>query len=653
VTGRPSLPHRMTTTPTSHQAGTLRALAIQREAEGRLDEADRLLSQAAQIAPDDAAIIDGLIAVSHRRGDFARLVQALLARLALAPERAELWSDLGAALERLGQDEPAQAAYKRAGAVAPSFAPALLNLAVQTYRAGHNARASQLSQRARAAGSPVGATLLIEAHSAQNRGQPTLAARGYAAVLACDPAEISAWQGLGALLLGGEEKDRAWTCFARALSLNPHDSAGLANLAETQRRCGSFVEALRLSRRAAALVPDSTVASNTLALAHADLASDAEALLWARRAVSLDRHRADLRVNLGVALKTLGHFDAAERAIRAGLADRPDDADSHMSLATTLFAMGRIEEGFREYEWRHVGRSSRYDAFPAPRWGGRPLGEGKLLVWGEQGVGDEIMFAQYLTAAKPLAPQMIVECDRRLVSMFARSFPGIDFVAKASPPNAALLDKNIVAQIALCSLPHVLGFTLRDLKCQGPFLAPDPDRYKAFEKRLAGIEGLKVGIAWRSKNMEAAVSKRLHATLSDISAILKTDGISTINLQYGDLGPSLSDFNAAHPQHPVITFDDVDLMNDLEDVLALGSHLDLVISTATSSYCLPAAAGVETWLLQSRISYLGFGEENDPCCPKSRGFIREPGESWAGPVAAIVEALRHRIGSMPPPRDGR
>lgn len=635
-------------TPTPDPVAALRALAARHEAEGRLDDADRVWSQAVESAPGDAETIDRLIALSHRRGDFGRLAQALAARLNLAPGQAELWNDLGAALERLGQSDTAAAAYRRAIAVAPAFSPAILNHAFLAYHAGAYASAQLLSRRAEATGASPGTARLLAAHCAQTLGQPSEAERGYASALTWTPAEVSAWQGLGTLLLSRSEISRARASFARAVALAPQDSAALANLGEAQRRCERFAEAARLSRRALILAPQSAVACNTLALTCADLALDAAALPWAQRAATLDPQRPDLRVNLGIALKTLGRFDAAERAIREGLARRPNDPDFHMSLATTLLAVGRVEEGLREYEWRYGGNPGRYGAFALPRWDGRPL-SGTLLVWGEQGIGDEIMFVQYLRNARTRVSRIIVECEPRLTSIFARSFPDIAFVARASPPDAMLFDPGIVSQIALCSLPHVLGFTLEDLRSKGPFLTPDPERASAFAQRLSGIPGLKVGIAWRSRNTESAVSKRLHTTLDEIAPILRIDDVSPINFQYGDVASSLADFNAAHPGHEIVSFDDIDLMNDLEDVLALSSQLDLMISTATSCYCLPAAAGVEAWLLLSRISYLGFGEGNDPCCPNSRGFVRYPGRSWAEPIADLAEALKRRISAAAAP----
>jgi len=631
------------TTPTSDPVAALRALAARHEAEGRLDEADRLWNDAVASAPGDATTIDRLIALSHRRADFGRLAQALLARLNLTPGQAELWNDLGAALERLGQRESAQAAYRRALAVSPGFTPAILNKAFFGYRAGDYAQAGRLSERARATGATAGDTALILAHSAQNLGQSARAERNYAVALALGPGDGSAWQGLGALFLSASDIGAAWRCFSRAISLHPGEAGGLANLAEACRRRDQSAKALRLSRRAMALAPGLVVAHNTMALTHADQASDVAALAWARRACALDPTRRDLLLNLAIALKTMAHFDAAEQKIRRALAQQPLDPDAHLSLATTLLAKGDVREGLKEYEWRLVGGPTRYDVFPATRWDGSPIRDGgKLLVWGEQGLGDEIQFVQYLEAARRQAPHIVMECDPRLVTIFRRSFPGMDFIPRRDPPDPILFGKDISRQVSLMSIPHALNFSLADMVNTGPFLKPDPSLQAKMKDRLAHLPGLKVGIAWRTRNMNTAPARRIHTTLSSLHPVIMVEGASFISFQYDDASDEISNFNIRN-EKKIVCVSDVDMTNNLEEVLALGANLDLMVSTSTSAYSLHAAAGVEIWLLHHVIDYLSFGQGRNPCWPNSRGFLGYSGQGWSGPIAEIAIALAERV----------
>ena len=118
-------------------------------------------------------------------------------------------------------------------------------------------------------------------------------------------------------------------------------------------------------------------------------------------------------------------LDCHDRAVQL----RPDDAEAHFHRAGTLLLMGDYERGWDEYEWRW-----RYDLTPreftAPAWNGSDLSDQTILIHCEQGVGDEIFFASCVPDVLALSRQCLIECDPRLVPLFARSFPLAEVVAR-------------------------------------------------------------------------------------------------------------------------------------------------------------------------------------------------------------------------------
>ena len=417
----------------------------------------------------------------------------------------------------------------------------------------------------------------------------------------------------------------------------------LANLAEAYRSCDQPALAAQLCRKAIALAPAFAQAANNLGLALTDLGNDLAATVCARRAAVIHPHDAGFLLNLGIALKSEARFVEAEKALRAGLALRPDDANGHLALATTLLATGSVKAGLAEYEWRHANGNTRYGLLPARRWTGERIDDGKLLAWGDQGVGDEIMFIQYVRHLQDKVSGVVVECDRRLVSIFERSFPGIEFIAKSPNPSPRLFAADIRAQVALCSLPHVLGLDLEDLRSKGAFLDPDPRRLAEMRSSLAALvpsETLRVGIAWRSLRRTTA-ARRVHTDLLDWGPILTMPGVSFVNLQYGDCAAEIAEAESRFGIE-ISKLADLDLFDDLEGGFALGACLDLVISTITTAHCMASATGTETWLLQSRIDYMAFGQSGYPSWPKCLGFVRFPHENWTRPIGLAAEALRSR-----------
>ncbi len=618
----------------------MRLLAVVSEAEGRLEDADRLLADAVAAAPDDGPAIDELIRLCHRRGDFRRLGDALLARLRISPGVPALWNDLGAALERLGDQNQAATCYRRAIAVEPIHAPALKNAAVAAYQFVLFPEALRLARRALVAETDSAQMLVVGGHAQQKLGDTAAAAGGYRRALALMPTEGPAWEGLAATQRQAKADNVALRYARRTASLAPFNPVALSNLCEALRSSAELSHAPGYGRRALALDPALGAAANALSVAFGSLVEDHPSTTWAKRALHIDPGDGERMINLGIALKAQGLFHEAERYLRAGLERRPHDANGHLALATALLASGGLKEGLAEYEWRHA--PGFYDALPAPRWDGRALPAGTLLVRGEQGVGDEIMFIQYISRLEGKVGRIVVECDRRLLSILRRSYPGVEFVGRSTPPDSRLAGADIVAQISLLSLPHVLGFGIAELRSRGAFLVPDKVLEEKMASRLAPLgRGLRIGVAWRSLR-QTPVSLRIHTELSDWAPILKTPGASFVNLQYGDVGAELDrvrrDFGIA-----IASPGDLDLFNDLEGGLAFGSGLDLIVSTVTSAFCLAAAAGVETWHLGSQLDYLAFGEDRYVICPQSMGFIRKAGESWEAPISALAVALRQRI----------
>ena len=128
-----------------------------------------------------------------------------------------------------------------------------------------------------------------------------------------------------------------------------------------------------------------------------------------------------------------------------------------------LLQQGEFDEGWREYEWRWAaadGPQPRATALPT--WQGESLAGKTLLVWGEQGVGDEIMFASCVAEVAEMAEHCILECSPRLTGLFRRSLPGVSVIASTAtvPGIASDVDQRADMQIAVGSLPRLVRKSL-------------------------------------------------------------------------------------------------------------------------------------------------------------------------------------------------
>src|SRR5262249_46226027 len=152
-----------------------------------------------------------------------------------------------------------------------------------------------------------------------------------------------------------------------------------------------------------------------------------------------------------------GRYDEALAAYEAALALDPALAQARLNAATIHLARAEFARGWPDYEARKQSSPHyRPRAFPYPEWQGPASGARSVLVHGEQGLGDEIMFASCLPDLMACVSRCVIDCSPRLASLFARSFPGAEVHAIVDEADLSWLACTgaIDAQVAMGSLPR-------------------------------------------------------------------------------------------------------------------------------------------------------------------------------------------------------
>jgi hypothetical protein len=238
-------------------------------------------------------------------------------------------------------------------------------------------------------------------------------------------------------------------------------------------------------------------------------------------------------------------------------------------------------------------------------WDGQSLLPGeRLMIWREQGVGDEIRFAAML----PLLPQsvrnnLILECDHRLVKLFARSMTEVAVRAESQTKS------DFDYHLPIGSLPKLLMNSVDILRDASPLLNPDPEDVSKFAGKLAEFKGKKlVGICWRSHKLSATRNKK-YTALADWEKILSIPGTMFVNLQYGECEEEIQQIESDLGIR-ILRWPDLDLMNDFSGTAALIKNLDLVISISSAVVPLAGAVGTQTicmthqnWVLLGQHDY--------------------------------------------------
>jgi tetratricopeptide (TPR) repeat protein len=371
------------------------------------------------------------------------------------------------------------------------------------------------------------------------------------------------------------------------------------------------------------------------------------------RCIETSPHDADwlpeTYMNLGVALRNEAHEEEAKACYRRFLELRPDDpvgwanlsgvyinygepdkciayADKALSLdpknvqarhhrAMALLEMEKWEPGFKQYEARLELPDFHDRKYEGARWNGEKTGT--LVVHGEQGKGDEVMFCSLIERVKPLCERVVIECHPGLVSLFERSFG----VKCYGTPDEVKKNEKTDAWIAMGSLPRVFGLKA-PLNHKGYLKADSTKSYTRSNR-------FRIGVSWRGG------TKRTHEHLrnfdcEDWKKLLDPD-FEWVSLQYGDCAEERKEMGLV----------DSGWTGDLDDFASLVESCDLVVTICNTTVHFAGALNKPCWVLVPSKPAWRYGSVSDRMLwyPSVRMFRQGKTEEWSSVIQRIKPEL--------------
>jgi tetratricopeptide (TPR) repeat protein len=350
-----------------------------------------------------------------------------------------------------------------------------------------------------------------------------------------------------------------------------------------------------------------------------------------RRALTLDPSLAATHFNLGSLYEAQGHTGEARRAFEQCLRLAPDFAAAHLSLGELLLQAGDFRRGWEQYEWRYrlPQTAPLVPQLRRPAWQGEPLTGRTILLYVEQGYGDSIQFARYIPLVAGLGARVLLGCSPPLLRLF-RDIPG---VAGIYTDWAEIPDFDL--HCPLSGLPRLFGTDLAGIPADIPYFRPDPERLAVWRERLAGADGLKVGLVWGGRPEHPNDAER-SLRLAQLAVLGKLLGVRLFSLQYG---PRRAELAEARPDFGI-----TDLgpdLGDFHETAAAVAALDLIITVDTAMAHLAGALGCPVWLLLSfRPDWRWLLDRDDsPWYPTMRLFRQDATVGWEPVVARLAAAL--------------
>jgi len=307
-------------------------------------------------------------------------------------------------------------------------------------------------------------------------------------------------------------------------------------------------------------------------------------------ALKINSQNVDILINLGNVQKQLKEYKAAEVSFLQAIKYSADNS-AHFNLSLLYLFLQDFSKGWIEYEYR----KTRYD-IPNSIKNLDLLdefnNEKKIIIWAEQGIGDQIIFSSMLNDL-PKNNQITVALDKRLIPIYKISFDFLKFIDLEKLKNISKYDFD-------CHLPiGSLGKFYRlkiDSFINQPngFLKPNNLEVKKIKMQLSKKDKKICGISWKSKNEKIGFAKSLK--LSEMLDLFMLEDLCFVDLQYGDTEQEKKELFKKN----IVDFHTPERLDKFKDISGLLNYIeacDFIVTSSNVTAHLAGSIGKKTYLM--------------------------------------------------------
>lgn len=381
--------------------------------------------------------------------------------------------------------------------------------------------------------------------------------------------------------------------YREILQLDPNNPSALNLLGLLANQAGFPDTAITLIQHAILIKPDYAEAHNNLGLIFDGLSKLEDAISHYGLAIQYNSNISDVYNNIAITLKKIGKFDEAIENFKKALSINPDFADAKWGLSILLLYLGNFEDGWKFYESRKSPLITERNILPSifpqfPEWQGESLMGKSIVIWPEQGLGDEIQFCRYAPILKRHGAARITLVCKTPLKNLMQTLEGVDAVL-------TIEEASFITQhdywISLLSIPLHCHTTQRTIPGTVPYLHAKQGRVADIASNLHNITAIKVGICWKGGAGYKNDADRSPG-IAPFQSLFKLSGVRFFTLIPGTRSELI---NAAGAVAADIGHEIDELTPPFEETAALIMNLDLVITCDTSIGHLAGALGKPVW----------------------------------------------------------
>lgn len=452
--------------------------------------------------------------------------------------------------------------------------------------------------------------------------------------LKVEPNQPDIWLRLGISLSRQKRHDEALQALDQAIAHGGESAVLLSNRGIALARMGRNDESIATFERAIALDANCADAWANLGFVFKSLDRYADAERAMLRAIAADPNAVFARRSLGMLHVDMHRVPSGVEEFDKALALDPDDAAAHSMKGEALLWLGDYPAGWSEFSWRWRSEFRRYQPDePYPLWNGSESLQGKrIMLRGEVGLGDFLMFARYVEPLQQRGATVVVYAHPALLRLFS-AMPGVEVAEDPGPFPAADY------QCPIMELPRVCATRVDSVPSKFPYLRVPDETAVAWAEKLGGRAKPRVGIMWwgqGDRNIDTNAIRRRSMPFAAVRPLLDCD------VEFHALQKEFSDADRAQLEASGRVKLHGHELTDFAETAALASQMDLVISIDTSVAHLAGGLGKPLWMMLPSWSDYRWGGAlpHSPWYPEARLFRQQSPGDWAGVVAEVSAALK-------------